>query len=325
MSADASDLSLVRRVQHGDKGAFDALVLKYQHKLVKLVMRYVRNPAEAEDIAQEAFIKAYRALPQFRGDSAFYTWLYRIAINTAKNAVVSRDRSPIEYELDRSNEESYDMQSRMKDAETPEGLVLTDEIRSTVNAAIDALPEDLRTAIVLRELEGLSYEEIAAAMACPVGTVRSRIFRAREAIGRRLRSVAAGAGPALRGDPERAADRPHHGPRDRGRDRPRSGRELRGAARARGASGDRAEHDARELRRGAQHGVLARRTAQSAVGLHDERVGQRRERVDHRRRGTARCSGQHSVTSTSPRWRSPGRPRGWRWPRSKRRRVGSSA
>ena len=190
MSADASDLSLVRRVQRGDKGAFDALVLKYQHKLVKLVMRYVRNPAEAEDIAQEAFIKAYRALPQFRGDSAFYTWLYRIAINTAKNAVVSRDRSPVEYDLDRSNtDESYDMQGRMKDSETPEGLVLTDEIRSTVNAAIDALPEDLRTAIVLRELEGLSYEEIAAAMECPVGTVRSRIFRAREAIDRRLREV----------------------------------------------------------------------------------------------------------------------------------------
>jgi RNA polymerase sigma-70 factor (ECF subfamily) len=187
MSADVSDLSLVRRVQRGDKGAFDALVLKYQHKLV---MRYVRNPAEAEDIAQEAFIKAYRALPQFRGDSAFYTWLYRIAINTAKNAVVSRDRSPIEYDLDRSNtDESYDMQGRMKDSETPEGLVLTDEIRSTVNAAIDALPEDLRTAIVLRELEGLSYEEIAAAMGCPVGTVRSRIFRAREAIDRRLREV----------------------------------------------------------------------------------------------------------------------------------------
>jgi len=190
MSADASDLSLVRRVQRGDKGAFDALVLKYQHKLVKLVMRYVRNPAEAEDIAQEAFIKAYRALPQFRGDSAFYTWLYRIAINTAKNAVVSRDRSPVEYDLDRNNnEESYDMQGRMKDSETPEGLVLTDEIRSTVNAAIDALPEDLRTAFVLRELEGLSYEEIAAAMDCPVGTVRSRIFRAREAIDRRLREV----------------------------------------------------------------------------------------------------------------------------------------
>src|SRR5690348_12199072 len=192
MSADVSDLSLVRRVQRGDKGAFDALVLKYQHKVVKLVMRYVRNPAEAEDIAQEAFIKAYRALPQFRGESAFYTWLYRIAINTAKNAVVSRDRSPIEYNVDRGstdNEESYDMQGRMKDSETPEGLVLTDEIRSTVNAAIDALPEDLRTAIVLRELEGLSYEEIAAAMACPVGTVRSRIFRAREAIDRRLREV----------------------------------------------------------------------------------------------------------------------------------------
>ena len=192
MSADVSDLSLVRRVQRGDKGAFDALVLKYQHKLVKLVMRYVRNPAEAEDIAQEAFIKAYRALPQFRGDSAFYTWLYRIAINTAKNAVVSRDRSPIDYNVDRNStdtDESYDMQGRMKDSETPEGLVLTDEIRSTVNAAIDALPEDLRTAIVLRELEGLSYEEIAEAMACPVGTVRSRIFRAREAIDRRLREV----------------------------------------------------------------------------------------------------------------------------------------
>jgi len=192
MSADESDLSLVRRVQRGDKGAFDALVLKYQHKLVKLVMRYVRNPAEAEDIAQEAFIKAYRALPQFRGDSAFYTWLYRIAINTAKNAVVSRDRSPIEYNVDRNSsdsDESYDMQGRMRDPETPEGLVLTDEIRSTVNAAIDSLPEDLRTAIVLRELEGLSYEEIAAAMSCPVGTVRSRIFRAREAIDRRLREV----------------------------------------------------------------------------------------------------------------------------------------
>jgi RNA polymerase sigma-70 factor (ECF subfamily) len=190
MSADVSDLSLVRRVQSGDKGAFDALVLKYQHKVTKLVMRYVRNPAEAEDIAQEAFIKAYRALPQFRGDSAFYTWLYRIAINTAKNAVVSRDRSPVDYDLDIQNsDESYELQGRMKDAETPEGLVLTDEIRTTVNAAMDALPEDLRTAIVLRELEGLSYEEIAASMDCPVGTVRSRIFRAREAIDRRLREV----------------------------------------------------------------------------------------------------------------------------------------
>jgi len=190
MAPDTSDLALVRRVQHGDKGAFDALVLKYQHKVVKLVMRYVRNPAEAEDITQEAFIKAYRALPQFRGDSAFYTWLYRIAINTAKNAIVSRDRNPVDFDLDLQNsEESYDMQGRLKDSETPEALVLTEEIRSTVNSAIDALPEDLRTAIVLRELEGLSYEEIAAAMDCPVGTVRSRIFRAREAIDRRLREV----------------------------------------------------------------------------------------------------------------------------------------
>jgi RNA polymerase sigma-70 factor (ECF subfamily) len=190
MSADVTDLSLVQRVQRGDKAAFDALVLKYQHKLVKLVSRYMRNPAEAEDVAQEAFIKAYRALPQFRGDSAFYTWLYRIAINTAKNAVVSRDRSPIDYDLDLQNPgESYEAHSRMKDSETPEGLVLTEEIRTTVNSAIDELPEDLRTAIMLRELEGLSYEEIAASMDCPVGTVRSRIFRAREAIDRRLREV----------------------------------------------------------------------------------------------------------------------------------------
>src|SRR5204863_340098 len=259
MSADASDLSLVRRVQRGDKGAFDALVLKYQHKLVKLVMRYVRNPAEAEDIAQEAFIKAYRALPQFRGDSAFYTWLYRIAINTAKNAVVSRDRSPIDYDLDRNSEESYDMQGRMKDSETPEGLVLTEEIRSTVNAAIEALPEDLRTAIVLRELEGLSYEEIAAAMACPVGTVRSRIFRAREAIDRRLREVFGGGlgrgGAARRAPDRRDGERAERtgGPR-RCRGRPR---ELRGAARARGARHG-AEHGARQLRRGAQRVFLPR-------------------------------------------------------------------
>jgi RNA polymerase sigma-70 factor (ECF subfamily) len=190
MSVDTSDLSLVQRVQRGDKSAFDVLVLKYQHKVVKLVMRYMRDPADAEDVAQEAFIKAYRALPQFRGDSAFYTWLYRIAINTAKNAIVSRDRSPVEYDLDLQNsEESYDMQGRLADTETPEALVLTEEIRTIVNAAIATLPEDLRTAIVLRELEGMSYEEIAAAMECPVGTVRSRIFRAREAIDRKLVDV----------------------------------------------------------------------------------------------------------------------------------------
>ena len=190
MGADASDLSLVRRVQRGERGAYDLLVLKYQHKVVKLVMRYLRNPADAEDVAQEAFVKAYRALPQFRGDSAFYTWLYRIAINTAKNALAARDRNPVSYELDlQGNDDSSDMVSRLKDPETPEGLALTEEIRDTVNHAIEQLPEDLRTAIVLRELEGMSYEEIAASMDCPVGTVRSRIFRAREAIDRRLREV----------------------------------------------------------------------------------------------------------------------------------------
>ena len=190
MGPDASDLSLVRRVQSGERGAYDLLVLKYQHKVVKLVMRYLRDPAEAEDVAQEAFIKAYRALPQFRGDSAFYTWLYRIAINTAKNALAARDRNPVSYELDtRGEDEPSDMVSRLKDPETPEGLALTEEIRDTVNRAIEALPEDLRTAIILRELEGMSYEEIAASMDCPVGTVRSRIFRAREAIDRQLREV----------------------------------------------------------------------------------------------------------------------------------------
>src|ERR1700678_2578009 len=190
MSVEESDLKLVERVQRGERAAFDLLVLRYQHKVLKLIMRYVHDATEAEDIAQEAFVKAFRALQSFRGDSAFYTWLYRIAINTAKNAVVSRDRSPVDYDLDLENsDESYELQGRMKNAETPEGLVLTDEIRTIVNEAMDALPEDLRTAIVLRELEGLSYEEIAASMDCPVGTVRSRIFRAREAIDRRLREV----------------------------------------------------------------------------------------------------------------------------------------
>jgi RNA polymerase sigma-70 factor (ECF subfamily) len=190
LSVDTGDLGLVQRVQKGDKTAFDLLVLKYQHKVVKLVTRYLRDPSDAEDVAQEAFIKAYRALPQFRGDSAFYTWLYRIAINTAKNAIVSRDRSPIDFDLDMQNiEESNSMQLRLADPETPESLLQTEEIRVTVNEAIESLPEDLRTAIVLRELEGLSYEDIAQAMDCPVGTVRSRIFRAREAIDRRLSEV----------------------------------------------------------------------------------------------------------------------------------------
>lgn len=186
--ADTSDLSLVRRVQKGDKSAFDALVLKYQHKVLKLVQRYVRDPVEAEDVAQDAFIKAYRALPGFRGDSAFYTWLYRIAINTAKNALVSSGRRPASYDLE-GDGNGPDLTQRLRDPDTPEGLLLTDEIRATVNRAIDALPEDLRTAIVLRELEGLSYEDIARTMDCPVGTVRSRIFRARDAIDRHLRVV----------------------------------------------------------------------------------------------------------------------------------------
>lgn len=190
MGPDTGDLGLVQRVQKGDKSAFDLLVRKYQHKVVKLVSRYLRNPTDAEDVAQETFIKAYRALPQFRGDSAFYTWLYRIAINTAKNALVSRDRNPVEFDLDMQQvEASNSMQARLADPETPENLLQTEEIRETVNRAIEALPEDLRTAIVLREVEGLSYEDIALAMDCPVGTVRSRIYRAREAVDRKLSGV----------------------------------------------------------------------------------------------------------------------------------------
>ena len=189
MRAEAGDIALVRRVQKGDKAAFDALVLKYQHKVLKLVQRYVRNPSEAEDIAQEAFIKAYRALPAFRGESAFYTWLYRIAINTAKNALVASRRRPVSYDLDLQDSSQLQAHARLADDETPEALALTDEIRRTVNESIEALPDDLRLAIVLRELEGLSYEEIAKTMECPVGTVRSRIFRAREAIDRSLREV----------------------------------------------------------------------------------------------------------------------------------------
>ncbi len=180
---------LVDRVQQGDKSAFDLLVLKYQHKIIKLIMRYVRDPTEAMDVAQEAFLKAYRAIPSFRGDSAFYTWLYRIAINTAKNHLVAARRRPLDYDLDTQDPEQYDMQARLKHSDTPEGLVLTEEIKATVNKAIDLLPEDLRTAIILRELEGMSYEEIAQTMECPVGTVRSRIFRAREAIDKRLRPL----------------------------------------------------------------------------------------------------------------------------------------
>ena len=189
MSNLASDKKLVERVQKGDKGAFDLLVLKYQHKIVNLVMRYVRDPELALDIAQEAFIKAYRALPRFRGDSAFYTWMYRIAVNTAKNHLAAQRRRPMDVELDLQDPEQYDLHAKLKETDTPEGVSLSNELQETVERAIAALPEDLRTAIILRELEGMSYEEIAETMECPVGTVRSRIFRARDAIGKKIGSL----------------------------------------------------------------------------------------------------------------------------------------
>ncbi|MFC4312153.1 RNA polymerase sigma factor RpoE [Steroidobacter flavus] len=188
-ATDDTDQELVRRVQAGDQTAFNLLVLKYQHRVLKLVGRFVNDAAEAEDVAQEAFLKAYRALASFRGDSAFYTWLYRIAINTAKNALVSQRRRPVDFDLDLQDPEQYDRHAKLKEVDTPEGVLLTDEIRAVVEEAMEQLPEDLRTAIVLRELEGLSYEEIAEAMDCPVGTVRSRIFRAREAIDKKLKPL----------------------------------------------------------------------------------------------------------------------------------------
>jgi RNA polymerase sigma-70 factor (ECF subfamily) len=180
------DQELVLRVQQGDKKAFDLLVLKYQQKISNLISRYIRDPHEVMDVTQEAFIKAYRALPKFRGDSAFYTWLYRIAINTAKNYLVAQGRRPPSDDVEAETAEQMDVGVRLKETGTPENHVLTEEISQTVQKAIEDLPEDLRTAIILRELEGMSYEEIANAMSCPVGTVRSRIFRAREAIDKKL-------------------------------------------------------------------------------------------------------------------------------------------
>lgn len=177
-----ADLQLVERVQRGDKKAFDLLVIKYQNRLVKLISRYVYDPEEVYDVAQEAFIKAYRALPGFRGESAFYTWLYRIAANTAKNHLVSRGRRPPGMDIDIADAEQLLGESDLKEYATPEGLLRKDEIQAAVVKAMDKLPEDLRTAIMLRELDGLSYDEIAEKMECPVGTIRSRIFRAREAI-----------------------------------------------------------------------------------------------------------------------------------------------
>jgi len=180
------DENLVLRVQQGDKSAFDLLVIKYQHRIIQLVNRYIKDPSEAQDVAQEAFIKAYRALGNFRGDSAFYTWLYRIAINTAKNYLVSRSRRSSDYQVDIQDAEAIENAPQLQGMETPERLLLNDEIIDTIRTAIDKLPEEMRTAIMLREFEGMSYEEIAAAMDCPVGTVRSRIFRAREAIDSKL-------------------------------------------------------------------------------------------------------------------------------------------
>ncbi len=186
MSSESTDKELVKRVQKGDKGAFDLLVLKYEQKIVNLVMRYVRDPEQALDISQEAFIKAYRALPRFRGDSAFYTWLYRIAVNTAKNYLAAQRRRPMDIELDLQDQEQYGLHAKLKETDTPEAVSMSDEMRETLERAIEALPDDLRTAIILRELDGMSYEEIAQTMDCPVGTVRSRIFRAREAISKKV-------------------------------------------------------------------------------------------------------------------------------------------
>jgi RNA polymerase sigma-70 factor (ECF subfamily) len=190
MSERDVDRQLVARAQRGDKRAFELLVEKYQRKLGRLLARFIRDPAEVEDVTQEAFIKAYRALPAFRGDSAFYTWLYRIGINTAKNYLMAlRRRAPTSTEVEAEDAEGFEDGEQLRDINTPESMLLSAEIAQTVNATIDELPEELRTAIQLREIEGMSYEDIARIMDCPIGTVRSRIFRAREAIAERLRPL----------------------------------------------------------------------------------------------------------------------------------------
>lgn len=190
MSEREVDQVLVERAQAGDQRAFDQLVSKYQRKLGRLLSRFIRDPAEVEDVSQEAFMKAYRALPAFRGESAFYTWLYRIGINTAKNYLVSQGRrAPTSTEYDAEEAEGFEDAGQLRDINTPESLLLSKQIGQTVNAAMESLPDELRTAIVLREIDGLSYEEIAQIMDCPIGTVRSRIFRAREAVSLRLRPL----------------------------------------------------------------------------------------------------------------------------------------
>jgi RNA polymerase sigma-70 factor, ECF subfamily len=189
MSRAEADLIMVKRVQNGDKRSFDILVTKYQHKVYSIVSRYIRNNAQALDVTQEAFIKAYRALPGFRGDSAFYTWLYRIAINTAKNELTSMSRRPPGVDIDASEAEQFSNASGLRDNSAPDLLLQRDELKKVIFDAIDELPEDLKMALTLRELEGMSYEEIAETMDCPVGTVRSRIFRAREAVDNKIRPL----------------------------------------------------------------------------------------------------------------------------------------
>ncbi len=190
MSDREIDQQLVARAQRGDKQAFNLLVVKYQRKLARLLSRFIRDPAEVEDVTQEAFIKAYRALPAFRGDSAFYTWLYRIGINTAKNYLMAMGRrAPTSTEVEAEEAEGFEEGEQLRDINTPESLLLSSEIAQTVNSTIEKLPEELRRAIQMREIEGMSYEDIAQAMDCPIGTVRSRIFRAREAIAEQLRPL----------------------------------------------------------------------------------------------------------------------------------------
>lgn len=184
-----TDQQLVDRVFKGEKHAFDLLVLRYQHRILGLIGRFIRDPAEVEDVAQEAFIKAYRALPKFRGDSAFYTWLYRIAINTAKNHMVARGRRPPATDVDVEDAEFMENNSMLTDIDSPEANQEKDDLQRVINEAIEDLPEDLRTAFTLREFSGLSYEEITEIMGCPVGTVRSRIFRAREALDKKIRPL----------------------------------------------------------------------------------------------------------------------------------------
>ena len=189
VSEKASDLAIIKRVQRGDRSAFDLLVIKYQHRIIKLIMRYVNDPSEALDVAQETFIKAYRASTSFRRDSAFYTWLYRIAINTAKNHCASAGRRPTYYDLFSEGAEHSEIFAKLNDIDTPEAVTLSEEIQQTISNTISDLPEELRTTILFREVDGMSYEEIAQSMDCPIGTVRSRIYRARATIEKSLKPL----------------------------------------------------------------------------------------------------------------------------------------